>query len=199
MVFIETIRLTDILIVLATFLGPIVAIQIQKYLEERREKRNRQTWTFRILMGARGYRLSQEHVIALNLVPVDFYGVKNVIRAWKAYRDHLTPRGQDPNESWMDKFDGLFADLLVSMATYLQYDFDKVEIQREGYAPSVHEKTENQLSEIREGVIKILKGEQALSMALPIDENLKKEQVELVNLFSKWLKGETRVKISSNE
>lgn len=65
-------------VVLATFLGPIFAILVSRFLEKRASLENRRLWTFRTLMATRRIGLSAEHVGALNTVEVDFYGCRNV-------------------------------------------------------------------------------------------------------------------------
>ena len=64
----------DVAIMLATFLGPIAAVQAQKYLERRREVENRKISVFYALMATRSARISPEHVRALNSISLAFYG-----------------------------------------------------------------------------------------------------------------------------
>ena len=60
--------LTDILTILAVFLAPVVAVQVQKWLEVFREQRARKLWIFKTLMATRAATVSQEHVQALNMI-----------------------------------------------------------------------------------------------------------------------------------
>src|SRR5713226_6708302 len=78
--------------IVAVILGPVVAIQVEKRLEARREKKNRKLQIFRELMVTRMSRLSPRHVEALNGVQMEFSdeGVeKKVLDAWKLYMTHL--------------------------------------------------------------------------------------------------------------
>ena len=63
------IKFSDIVIAGATLLGPIFAVQAQKWLEAGREKKARMLAIFRTLMATRAALLSQAHVEALNSVP----------------------------------------------------------------------------------------------------------------------------------
>ena len=97
---------SEMITVLAIFLGPIVAIQVDKFIDSRRERRNKKLWIFRALMATRGTPLAPEHVAALNMIDIDFYrGNKReekVIDSWKIYLSHLcdAPKdSKDPNFS----------------------------------------------------------------------------------------------------
>ena len=61
-------------IVFATLMGPILAVQAQKFLEELREYRAAKLWIFRSLMTTRMQRESVDHVRALNMMDICFYG-----------------------------------------------------------------------------------------------------------------------------
>lgn len=157
----------------AVLLGPILAIQIQRYLEYIRDKKNRKLQLFHTLMATRTSRISMDHVQALNMIDIEFYdhGVfasqKNtaVREAWKIYNDHLNTNKTDTNYSiWNDKTDTLFVDLLHTMAKALGYDYDKVLLKRSGYAPMAHADYEDDNYEIRKGMVKLLSGDHPLPM-----------------------------------
>src|SRR5262249_40760978 len=135
-------RITDYLMIAATMLGPILAIQVQKWLERWREDNSRKVAIFKALMTTRATRLSPLHVEALNQIDVEFRGrkYKKVLEAWKAYHDHL---GQKPQEEtraalWGEKMDELLIDLLYEMGNSLKYHFDKTHIKRAAYFPQGH-------------------------------------------------------------
>jgi hypothetical protein len=64
----------DWLLILATIAGPILAVQAHKWVERLREGRNRKLRLFERLMATRAARLSAEHVQALNMIDLVFYG-----------------------------------------------------------------------------------------------------------------------------
>lgn len=59
----------------AVILGPILAVQVQKRIEKLREKWGRKNHLFQILMSTRASRLSPDHVQALNMIDLVFYGI----------------------------------------------------------------------------------------------------------------------------
>jgi hypothetical protein len=76
--------------VLAIVLGPILAVQAQKWREDLRSKSERRREIFEVLMATRLARLSPEHVHALNRIDIEFRKIKPVEEAWRDYLAHLT-------------------------------------------------------------------------------------------------------------
>ena len=70
-----------IAIIFATFFGPIVAVQAQKWIENFREKKREKKYVFAMLMYTRGTRVSPEHVQALNRIELAFYRDMAVMNA----------------------------------------------------------------------------------------------------------------------
>jgi hypothetical protein len=165
--------ISDWMIIFATLIGPILAVQSQKYLERSREKSERRLQIFRVLMSTRAASLSQAHVEALNSIALDFYGKKKsyraVVDAWKNYLDHLSPNTTDP-AVWGQRRLELFIELLYKMAPTVGYEFSKVEISREIYSPTAHEKMELQQQAIRDGMADLLNGEKTLRVEI-VDHN----------------------------
>ncbi len=88
-----SIRMADLAIVFATLLGPVLAVQAQKWLEKTRAINERRNFIFRVLMATRATRLSPNHVEALNAIPVEFYSrgakLKQIVDDWHTYLDTL--------------------------------------------------------------------------------------------------------------
>jgi hypothetical protein len=204
MIFDWTIKITDIAIVFATILGPIFAVQAQKYLEKGREIKQRRAWLFRTLMATRATTLSPTHVEALNAIPIEFYGndkgLKTIIDKWKTYLNHLCK--DTAASGWGEKRVELFVDLLQSMADFLGYEFNTVEITNEIYHPKGHEGIETDQEMIRRGLALLLSGKLALPMevrSFPSDPAALKEQDELRRLLLRWLNGEASVAVDVNQ
>jgi hypothetical protein len=197
------ITISDWAIVLATLLGPILAVQTQKWIEKLREARSRQEWIFRTLMSTRRARLSFDHVRALNMIPMDFVGQGNkVTQAWKIYLDHLNLLGPEPSPevltAWSIKNDDLFNSLLLEMAQELRYKFDPVELKREIYSPVAHGEQERIQLLIQKKLADILTGNDALAMrvtSVPVDETFVAQQAELNRKLGRYLDGETPVRV----
>jgi hypothetical protein len=195
-----TIKITDIAIIFATILGPIFAVQAQKYLEKGREIKQRRAWLFRTLMATRATTLSATHVEALNAIPIEFYGndkkLKEIINKWKAYLDHLNKNAEAPG--WGEKRIELLVDLLHTMADFLGYEFNTVEIANEIYSPKGHAAIETDQEIIRKGLALLLSGQLSLPMevkSFPSDPTALKEQEELRRLLLSWLSGKSTVAV----
>lgn len=65
-------ELTDILTILAIVIGPIAAVQIEKYIQRKRDSKNQREDIFKTLMATRGSVLSYAHVEALNRIDLEF-------------------------------------------------------------------------------------------------------------------------------
>ena len=130
----------------AIIIGPILAIQIQKFIEDRKEKRNRKMQIFKTLMTTRANPLSISHVEALNMIDIEFYDNKKLKEAWRLLLDNFVNYPKYPNapdfqtklDLFSQKSTELLADLLYEMAKSLGYDFDKVHIMRGVYIPKGH-------------------------------------------------------------
>ncbi len=158
--------------VFSTILAPLIAVQVQKWLEAGRQASDRRLNVFKVLMATRASRVSPEHVQALNMIDVEFNskGFEPVIGSWNIYRDHLNnhPNGdeQAPKDIWLDRCGDLFADLLVEMATALNYNFDKVHIKRSIYIPEGLSEIDKDVYLLRKALISLLSGENAIKMAV---------------------------------
>jgi hypothetical protein len=65
---------TETYLILATFAGPIIAVQTQKWIERANERRLAHRRIFYALMATRAMRASVEHVQALNMIDLEFQG-----------------------------------------------------------------------------------------------------------------------------
>ena len=112
----QSITIADGLIVAATLLGPVVAVQAQKWVERIRETRAQKLRTFYTLMSTRALRASSpEHVQGLNSIDLVFDSRKRkekpIVNAWTEYLDHLNhfPEGEktDVIQAWNIKGEDL--------------------------------------------------------------------------------------------
>ncbi len=160
---------TDVAIVGATLLGPVLAVQAQKFLERRREVKERRLAIFRTLMATRAAILSPAHVEALNAVPVEFYGsgakLRQINDSWKLYLDHHDDR-LNYNEAWAQKRLDLFIDLLHLISQFLGYRFSKTQLLRDIYSPRAHGDLEAEQTIIRKGLAALFRGEITLPLSI---------------------------------
>jgi hypothetical protein len=174
--------LTDALTLLAIVLGPIAAIQVQKFLERAKERRQKQLWLFGQLLSTRGAKLSADHVNALNLIDLIFSkeallgGVRRsksddeVVTAWKRYRGQLhTEHDEQSFPVWIARVEELFVELLFAMSNALGYSFDKEDLQRGAYTPQGHGQRDFEDHLIRQALVAVAKGDVAIPVRIVSD------------------------------
>jgi uncharacterized protein DUF6680 len=160
--------LSDWLTVAAILLAPLVALRVSMWLDRRKEKAQRKFRIFQTLMATRASGLAPEHVQALNMIDVEFYGTSSgtraVVDAWKVYLDFLnTPAA--PSEAWGARREELLVDILQKMARHLGYYFDKTDIKRTSYFPQGYGTAEWEQQQIRQLMLALLKGERSLPVS----------------------------------
>jgi hypothetical protein len=159
--------LTDFLMILATALSPVIAVQVTKYLDDRNEKRGRKLRIFKALMATRLYITSLTHVEALNSIDLEFSPKKPkdkaVLDVWQQYLDHLG-NTQVASDAWSTRRIDIFVDLLFEMGKTLDYDFNKTQIKNSTYSPMVHGRIGQEEERIRTMVLELLEGRRDLPM-----------------------------------
>lgn len=163
---------SDSLIIFATFAGPIVAVQVQKWIERIREKSDRREYVFHTLMATRATKLSPEHLRALNSISLAFQGDDNASKkvrdAWKAYLHNLSADLAGAENSQLtvhfDRRDELFVDLLAVMADERKFTYDRISLKTDAYHPHGAGMAELEAEEIRKLLLALLKGDKALAV-----------------------------------
>jgi len=197
------ITISDWLMIVAVILGPILAVQIQKFIDRRAEDRNKKLRVFRDLMTTRATTLAFQHVSALNMVGLEFNGKKytKVVNAWKTYLDHLASYPKDDENMqkiWAEKKDDQLSDLLYEMGESLGFQFDKVHIKKAGYSPQAYADQEFETNFIRRKIVEMFLGEGSIPMAIkqfPVDEELACNQKELFKLMKEHYEGNRSISI----
>ena len=180
----------DWITVVAALLGPILAVQAQKAVEAFRDRRDRKSRLFAQLMATRAARLSPEHVQALNMIDIVFYGSSTfgfrrrakqeqaVLDAWKEYHDNLGEGADMPEhqqQAHYSKRDELFLNLVHAMSQDVGYSFDRVQLKRGAYTPVAHEELESDHRALRKATIGALSGAVPIRMevvAMPVNEKV---------------------------
>jgi hypothetical protein len=199
-----TFRVADVAIVFATLLGPVLAVQAQKWLEKSRAINERRNQIFRMLMATRATRLSPGHVEALNAIPVEFYGraknLKPIIDDWHTYLDTLENKAGLEGQVIAVARQNAFLDMLHKISVYLGYSFNRSELEKDVYYPTGHKVIEDDQEVIRRGFASLFKGELAIPMAVKefpatVDEQTFDNQAAIAKLLTEWLEGQRAVKI----
>jgi hypothetical protein len=171
------------LLIAGALIGPILAVQAQKWIERFREGKSRREWVFLQLMATRQQRMSIDHVRALNSIDIAFYGSRalgrlarkapyqDVLDAWSNYRQLLgfggsqtEPTTEEGWARWNAKGDELFVNLLEKLAIATGFDFKREELQSGSYLPSGHTRVEREQEELRSRLLELLRGNGSLPL-----------------------------------
>lgn len=170
MIFDWTIKITDIIMIFAIIVGPIIAVQITEFIRRHQDQRDRKMYLFRTLMATRSATLAPAHIEALNLVEIEFHSNNHqdckVVNAWKLYRAHLFDSNY-PKESWDARRADLLVELLYEMSSELGYNYDKAHIKGGTYYPKNYGDTELDQTEIRKLLLELLRGNRTLPVSVP--------------------------------
>ncbi len=157
-----------LLTMLAILIGPIAALGIQRWSDNRREGTQRKLWIFKTLMMNRATRLAPTYVQALNLIDVEFKSEgkddKRVRTAWKILLDHLASDQTIAGAG--DRGNELTANLLSAMGQRLGYDFDEVYIKKNAYYPVGLGNIEQEQHQLRKNLLELLDGKRRLPVAM---------------------------------
>jgi|SRR5579863_3689379 len=157
--------ISDWLTITAIVLGPIIAVRMTRYLDNKKEIRERKLSIFKTLMATRAAALAPLHVEALNRIDLEFnpssYREKEVINAWKAYLDLLGTTTMPPDQ-WAIRRIDLLVELLHKMAQVLDYEFDKTNIKNSSYYPKVYGEVEEDQAAIRRGLKELVEGKRVI-------------------------------------
>ena len=120
-------------IVIATFMGPIFAVLISLWREERNDRRSRRFYIFRTLMATRKIPMSREQVDALNLVETEFHDTPAVQAAYADFVGHLYTDVSTPD--WDERRQDHLARVLHHMSVQMKMPLSEASIRRGGYSP----------------------------------------------------------------
>lgn len=208
-------ELKDWATIIAALLGPILAVQAQKAIEAFRKREHRKISLFEQLMATRASRLAPEHVRALNMIDLIFYGERvaglqrrsskeqRVLDAWKEYHDHLNTKVEENLSLWGAQGDEFFTNLLFAISQDLGFSFDRVQLKRGSYSPIAHGEIEAEQNELRKATLSLVTGKHALNMnvvSLPVDQEvLEVNKVAIQNLGKALETGVLQVEVKATE
>ena len=127
---------TNEIITLAAILaGPVLAVVVQLLAEKRKQTRDQQTATMRMLASTRHLPSDPAYSTAINLIPIDFNGVANVQQAHRAYIDAINQVPNDENRALHnERMATQQTKLIFAMAKHLGIDLPETDIQTAAYA-----------------------------------------------------------------
>jgi len=90
--------ISDWLVIIAVIVGPILAVQIQKFIENRNTIKERKMHIFKTLMATRATTVSPLHVEALNMIDIEFHNDNKIVDAWKLLLDNFMNFPKNPKD-----------------------------------------------------------------------------------------------------
>lgn len=209
---------SDWIIASATLMGPILAVQAQKWLESLRRTRDNRLGVFYTLMATRATRVAPAHVEALNRIDLEFrpdrywffqpkrkLEEKSLVEACRQYAQQLDTTFDENAEAqrvaWNTKTHDLFYELLHKMSGVLGFKFEKSDLQKNAYYPKAHGWREDLQAKVLVGAAEFLQGHQSLKMAVtefPVSDSAAQRQIELSDLMKNVLsEGSVKVNLTS--
>jgi hypothetical protein len=155
----------DILTLIALIAGPLLAVVITRWMDKRSDQKRRRREIFSTLMRTRRFKLSVDHVSALNLIQIEFYRNKSVSSAYTSYISHLNlplPETAPAQQVFVDQRDDLFVDLVHAIAHALRYDFDKRDLNKLAYGPIGWQNDDEEARALRRASLELLSGRRPL-------------------------------------
>ncbi len=195
MVLDTSVKVTDLAIVFATFLGPIFAVWSQGELERRRARKTEQQRLFNVLMGTRAAWLSPARVEALNSIPIVFYGDKrahkDVNQSWRDLLHHFdratAPEWVDQGKAWESRRVDLEIAMLRRIGACLGYDFPELDLKTLHYFPTGLGDRIGDETAIRRGLANILNGKGRLPLDLGVNESVAADHASLLHSLARIL------------
>jgi hypothetical protein len=128
-------KLYELVTIVAIVVGPIVAVVIQLLAEARRQKREQQTQTMRMLVSTRHMPSDPAYSTAINMIPIDFNGNSKVMAAWNTYIETINFRPTNENAATHDKkIVTKQTKLIFEIMKSLGYDLPETDIESTPYA-----------------------------------------------------------------
>ena len=152
---------TEGLTIIALIAGPVLAVLITRWLDNRRDKKSRRWQIFRDLMCFRTHPTSQGFVTALNLIEVEFYDDWEVLNALKNLLEHYNkqePQGQGLLQTHLREAEELRTLLIKEVALALGIELDSLDILGKGYYPVAWANLEDHEATMRHLLSDIMRG-----------------------------------------
>jgi hypothetical protein len=151
-------------VVIATFTGPVSAVLVTRHIDKLRLARDRRLAIFRSLMGTRRATVSADRVTALNMVEIEFYGLRPVQDAHREVMAHMNLSRPLP-AGWDERLRTLMARLLSEMAKALGYELQQLDVLEGGYYPQAFADLDVEQQALRRAVIEVFSGRRPLGVS----------------------------------
>ncbi len=141
----NSITVSDWAVVVATLFSPVIAVVVTRLMDQLKSRRDRQWSIFETLMLTRRAPLSQDHVMALNRIEIEFAKDSSVMAAIRSYFDNLgekAPVDTAEFERFQARRRRLFAELVQEIGLRMNHKVDKMDLIEGGYYPAGWEEDE---------------------------------------------------------
>ena len=144
--------------ILAILISPLIAVQVTRFLDEKKEERKRQMEIFRTLMGQRGLTpRTDEYIVALNQIDPVFHKVPAVRNAYSELYKSTAPNSRELADS--GKY---LIILLQEMAKHLNFDnLRDLDIDR-WYSPQTRADGQNLIGTYYQEFLRVLENSEHL-------------------------------------
>jgi hypothetical protein len=168
------IRLEGWLTIIAIIIGPLLAFEVQRRRDNRRELRSRKLEIYRRLMLTLKAPMAPSHVDAINSIQAEFHtdgeNDKKVLDAWRLYTSHLNDRRKrsEPEAiQWQEKKFDLLVELVYLIGQSLGYkNIDRAALRDNTYLPQGFVDVEAEWHQIRKAWLELLDGMRPLAMTM---------------------------------
>lgn len=128
---------TEYLTLLAIVLGPILAVLITLWIEQKRTRRDSRMVVVRLLMATRHLPGDANYSTAINLIPVEFHDFKDVMGAFRIYQEAINQARPVLNDEALQYDQGLLTKqvkLISAVLNAMGMKVSEADIAADGYA-----------------------------------------------------------------
>ena len=128
-------KIYELITIVAILVGPVVAVAIQLLAEARRQKKEQQTNTMRMLVSTRHMPSDAAYSTAINMIPIDFNDNQKVMAAWNTYIETIKFQPTAENVSVHEKkIVTKQTKLIFEIMKSLGYNLPETDIETTPYA-----------------------------------------------------------------
>lgn len=128
-------KFSDWVTVAGLIIGPLVAVALTLWVEGRRKRREQRVQVVRMLLATRHLPSDAAYSVAINLVPVEFNGSKNVMSAWRSYIEQVRYTPSPENKAEHSKIVAAKQTTLIfEMLRMMGFKLSETDIQTSAYA-----------------------------------------------------------------
>ncbi len=161
-----------IVTIIAIIVGPIIAVCITRYFDDRREHRRRKFDIFHSLMRTRSMTFHPDHIMALNLIQVEFHKNDKVVQAYTTYlplfkQQSISDDAELPN-NFSEQIENALFNLISEIGKDLGHNYDKMELKNLSHGVPEWLEDDQTVKSVWKMLKKLLDGEGELPVKLKL-------------------------------